>query len=140
MKTPVTVKQLNAWLQSNFIVIEGASSAYLEFPFTFNVNSEKVMWVKRVVFVSLVFKGSEEASCKGFFNVLKTCGTVKDFQDKTTLLFIRTPFEVERNEQGTWVRGRLAFWEESYNEILIKSRAYVAQGNLCKEAPEEELL
>lgn len=136
MKNPVTARQLNAWLQLHFMVIEGPPRAYLELPFEILMNGRPSVWVHRVVFVSLALKGAEEDCVAELVSVFESCASPEVFIDGGEPLFIRTEFSYEPEDRTIY--GRVAFWRMEPQHKLTASRCLKPEGALPRDAIRKE--
>lgn len=136
MKTPVTAKQLNHWLQQSFMVIEGPPRAYLELPFEILMNGRPSTWIHRVTFISLGLRGAEEDCVTELVSLLISCTTPEVLIDGGEPLFIRTPFSYEPEDRTIY--GRLAFWREQPQFKLMSSRCYKPEGFIPRDTIRKE--
>ena len=135
MKWPLTVKQLNNWVHENFQVLEGASRAYIEFPYEVTLMGASVKQMYRVVFITLALNGDEDLCCRQIAEALVDSVSLTDLQDQTALLFLRTEFRKE----DTGVYGRLAFFEAAQQERLRKTLCVKSEGARARNAIQPEV-
>ncbi len=130
LKLPRTAKQLNAWIECTFLVLEGAKWAYLNFPYEIVLMGEKLEQNYRVSFVTLALKGPEDLCCEQIAVALRDAVSLSDLQDSAATLFIRTAF---RYEEG-YLNGRVAFFKAAYTQKLRQSFCYKAEGQVTSRA------
>jgi len=134
---PTTAKKLNAWLRTNYSVLDGAERAWLEFPFELSAQKESLYIMHRIVFITLGLQGFEEHCC---LEIAKTISDLpisrESLLDKTVLLFIRRDFTYEQDPETHkgYVTGRIAFWDNTLNNNLRSNWAYKAEGALVNPA------
>ena len=132
-------KQFNAWLQTQFVCLEGAYRAYLEFPFEVTLGDDRstctATHMKRIAFLVIAAQGSEEDCCRVFKDLFLATCTPSELEDHNALLFIRSPFEYQDN----FSRMRFAFWSETKNLIMKASPWYRTDGQLTRRIEQQEV-
>lgn len=134
LKLPCRAKQLNAWLECTFLVLEGAKRAYLNFPYEVVLMGEKLSQNYRVSFITLALKGPEELCCTQIAKALQGAVSTVDLQDQNAILFIRTPFSYAEG----FLSGRIAFFDGSYTQKMRQSLCYKPEGQVPPRALVEE--
>lgn len=124
MKTPTTAKQLNAWVEGHFHCLHTSSRGYILIPTTISVNGETLETIRHITMITLMLKGFEDVCVTEIGATLANIPTREEFQDATSLLFIRSSFEYVDG----FLRGRLAFYSSAYNKKLMEQRPYKAEG------------
>lgn len=132
MNTPQTAAELNALIRNHFCVVE-CSRAYVEFPFSFKVDSEDFTAIKRVVMATVALKGDEALACKQIWETLVACVSRENLLDQSALLLIRAWFV---NDEVV-TRGRLGFFLDRSQERLVNSRLYAKEGYIPNEVLRE---
>ena len=132
-------KQFNAWLQTQFMCLEGAHRAYIEFPFEVTLGDDRstctATHMKRLVFLVISAQGSEEDCCRVFKDLFLVTCTPRELEDQDALLFIRAPFEYNEG----FGRIRFAFWSDTKNLIMRKSAWFLEPGYLARRIEQQEV-
>jgi hypothetical protein len=138
MKYPVNITELNIWLEQNFQAVHGPRKSFLEVPFTFSFCGEETTFMRRVPFVTIAVAGKQSECCREITKLLESVVEREMFVDRNELLFIRTPFEFEKTEDGCYVSGRIAFWKSSCQLKLTSSYMCKREGAFVPNIQREE--
>lgn len=134
---PEKAVDLNAWIKKNFMVFEGPPKAYLELGFPIHIGfpeeEQGTLTLHRLVYITLGFRGQEDACCKALAAHLYMTVTREDFLDAREPIFIRRWFDYQTDEvtKEAYLSGRLVFWYPAKNKQLIKSMSFKQEGAIA---------
>ena len=138
LKLPVTVKQLNSWIDLHFSVFRGPPRAYFELDFSIQAQWQEIVIQHRVIFLSIGLIGDQEECCLQIAESLEKSVMTERFVDAIEPLFIRHDFEWDVEERKVF--GRIGFWRKTAQETLRKELCCYDYGQLPNRAKQRERL
>ena len=125
MRSPQTVALLNAEILTSFNVLE-CSRAYIQFPFSLQLEGKECSAEKRIVMQTLALKGPEALCCEQIWKALIEPIGKEEREDAYAILFVRRWFIYESDERVLY--GRVAFYNTKYQKALLANRAWKGEG------------